>query len=157
MNHAAPAGLTDRRVDTVLHIDEHVLAPERVGDLAPRDQLTSPPHEQDQDIQGLPFESDPMSVAAQFVRRDVELEVANAKRPAEFRGDTRWGLHDVTTPVSAAGWENRSSTDRLQFRSIDRYGATRQDGSVRCNPCDGKPVIECSRRVCHDVGSFGST
>ena len=77
--------LADRGVDTVLDVDEHVLAPERVHDFTPRDELVSPPNEQDQQIHGLPLESDATSVAAQLVGRYVEREVAKVKGPAGAR------------------------------------------------------------------------
>ena len=59
--------------------------PQSVHDFTPRDELTSSLHEQNQQIHGLPLESDAMSVAAQLIRGDVKHEVAKAKRPAVSR------------------------------------------------------------------------
>jgi hypothetical protein len=74
------ANLADDRIDARLHIDEDVLAPQLIDDVTAGDELTSTFDEKDEEIHRLSFESDRAAVTAQRVRRDIELEVAKAKR-----------------------------------------------------------------------------
>jgi hypothetical protein len=123
--------------------------------LAPRDELTSSPHEQNQEIHRLPLESDPMSVAAQLVRRDIKHEVAKAKRPVVFR---------ERHLLVALRCHNSSDCRQLERQIIDRLSPAPLHGQVRrdqaglrrfqCNPCGGKPVIKEGR---YEVDRFGST
>ena len=70
---------TDRGVDAGLDVDEHVFAPQAIDDVAAGDELTSALDQQDQEVHRLPPKFDRASLAAQLVRGDIELEVAETE------------------------------------------------------------------------------
>ena len=69
----------DRGVDAGLDVNEDVFAPQPLDDVAAGDELTSTLDQQDQEVHRLPFEFHRASLPAQLVRRDIELEVAEAE------------------------------------------------------------------------------
>jgi hypothetical protein len=75
--------LADRRVDAGFDIDEHVLSPEPVDDLAPEDQLAPARDEEEEQVHRLALQPHEAPAAAQLVRGGVELELAEPERMAD--------------------------------------------------------------------------
>lgn len=80
------ANLADRGVDAGVDVDEDVLAPESIDDLAPRDELAALLDQEDQQVHRLPPELHRTAAAAQLVGSDVQLEVAKTQRLARIEG-----------------------------------------------------------------------
>ena len=70
----------DRRVDAGFDINEHVLAPQPVDDVAAGDELTSVFDQQDEEVHWASLEFDGAPLAPQLVRGDIELEITEPKR-----------------------------------------------------------------------------
>lgn len=83
--------------------------------------MTSPLDEQYQKIQGLPLESDPMSLAAQVVRSDVEHEVEKANRAISMDRHLMVALR----------CHNSSECRHLGGQIIDRRSPALLHGQVR--------------------------
>ena len=83
-NRGALANLEDDGVDAGLHVDEHVLAPQPIDDLGPRDELLPSLDEQDEEVHGLPFEPHGMTLPAQLVGGEIELAVPEPQRPGAW-------------------------------------------------------------------------
>ena len=75
--------LADRRVDAGLDVDEDVRAPQPLGDLGARDELSRSLDQQDQQVHRLPPQLHPPALASQLVRTEVQLELAEAARRPE--------------------------------------------------------------------------
>jgi hypothetical protein len=77
-------------VDTGLDVHEDVRAPQPLDDIGARDELPTTLDQEDQQIHRLPLESNRAPVVAQFVRGEIEHEIAEAKRLAGI------GRHDFS-------------------------------------------------------------
>ena len=84
------------QIKTGFDVDEHVLSPQALDDLAVREELGSTLHQQDQEVHRLPFQPDRAAVAAELVGGQVELEIAEAECLARMgRGH---GVRPSTVP-----------------------------------------------------------
>ena len=81
--------LADGGVHTGLDIDEDVLGPEAGDDVTPRDELTAPLDEEDEQVHRLPLEPYRSALTAQLVGGDVELEVVKPEGLVRFGGRHR--------------------------------------------------------------------
>ena len=111
-------------MDARLHVDEHVLAPEAIDDLGAGDELAPPLDEQDEQIHRVALESNGAALAAELVRRDVELEVAKAK-PLAWIGD------QLLSRTRSAGL-NACMFLRLQLQTKARRSAAVLHGQPLC-------------------------
>ena len=78
---AVNSGCDTLIVDTAgrLHIDEDIFAPQAFDDVGARNEMTAALDQQNEKVHRLPLEPNGTPLPAQFVARDVELEVAKAK------------------------------------------------------------------------------
>ena len=83
--------LADRGVDAVFDVDEHVLAPQMIGDVGARDELLPTLHQQDEEVHRLPFQLHGQPSATQLAGGDVELEVEKAIRLVSLGLKHRFG------------------------------------------------------------------
>ena len=121
--------LADRGVDAGLDVDEHVLAPQSIDDVATGDELTSTLDQQDQEVHRLPPEFDRAALPAQLVR---------ARHRARSRGSGRsradWtsasevieSLYSVTSPASSSTWRSRKIPAFLKVLTMVRRRGTRR-------------------------------
>src|SRR5215469_13332518 len=74
------ADFADVVVNAALGIEEEVLAPDSLDNFFPRDKLALLLSQQDQKLQWLPFQANPVAGTAQFEPAGIQLEIPEAKR-----------------------------------------------------------------------------